>query len=583
MSTSIGHFYLENKSVFRVYAPLLEQLDLNLIEQHRLIPMHKDELGYWMCSIPALSAGSRYMLRVKGKDYPDPASRSQPDGVHKASAVVANYVTTIDPNWRGIKIDNAIIYELHLGTFTPEGNLAALTARLDYLQNLGINVIELLPLNAFPGQRNWGYDGVYQFALQSNYGTLQDLQELINQAHSRGIAVILDVVYNHFGPEGNYSAVFAPLMVQAETPWGAAINFDQAYSWGIREFFLANVRFWLEEVKFDGFRMDAVSCIYDNSSEHILRDIVDLAKSIGTAQNREIIMIAEHLRNDRWVTNPRKYNYDSQWNDDLNYAIFSYLTKETTHNYQNFGQFADILKALNSGFVMDGSRKCNLYKTFKGSSGVGTHPREHIVHIQDHDQVGNRAHGDRMISSYGRAKALLGITAVLASPYIPMLFMGEEYGETQPFWFFTDFNDASVISGVRNGRKREFSYQGYEPLDPQSEAAFLQSKLDWHKLTQPEHQQIFEYYQQLIRLKKHGVIGAISRDNLTIDAVGEVIIMRNLNSTVYLNFGANSQTFSVECKLLLSSDSNTLITQQQLTLNGFCAAIVQTELHRTKA
>jgi maltooligosyltrehalose trehalohydrolase len=188
-----------------------------------------------------------------------------------------------------------------------------------------------------------------------------------------------------------------------------------------------------------------------------------------------------------------------------------------------------------------------------------------------------------MISSYGRAKALLGITAVLASPYIPMLFMGEEYGETQPFWFFTDFNDASVISGVRNGRKREFSYQGYEPLDPQSEAAFLQSKLDWHKLTQPEHQQIFEYYQQLIRLKKHGVIGAISRDNLTIDAVGEVIIMRNLNSTVYLNFGANSQTFSVECKLLLSSDSNTLITQQQLTLNGFCAAIVQTELHRTKA
>ena len=451
------------------------------------------------------------------------------------------------PGWRGVKIEDAILYELHLGTFTPEGTLAAAASKLPWLQALGVNAIELLPIAAFPGERNWGYDGVCQFALHSAYGDWRDLKAFIEAAHEHGIAVVLDVVYNHFGPEGNYSGAFAPYTKAAATPWGAAINFDGAYNHGVREFFIENARHWLQDVGFDGFRMDAVSLVFDLMPTHILRAITDLAHEIGAREGREILTIAEHLRNDRNVTSPQGFGYRSQWNDDLHNAVFAHLTGETGRHYVNFGSFDDVLKALRDGFVLDGTRFDRHCRYFLGTDGRDTHGREHVVHIQNHDQIGNRPHGDRMIATYGRARALLGLAAVMASPFVPMLFMGEEYGETAPFLFFEDFSDPALIEACRAGRKADFGFQGVEPPDPHARATFEASKLQWHRAATPEGQRIAAYCRDLIALKRSGALGPRQRELVQVegDAATRVITVRTPKTLTVLNFSDREQAVSV--------------------------------------
>lgn len=553
----LGH-YLDDTghSVFRVFAPDVAQLALQLAGQESPLPMEKQANGYWTLRLPQLAEGHRYRYRVNGTAYPDPASRAQPDGVHGPSAVA--YPPSVDRSgWTGIAIEDAIIYELHLGTFTPDGTLAAATDKLPHLKDLGITVIELLPIAAFPGQRNWGYDGTYQFALQLSYGSYSDLKTFIETAHALGMAVILDVVYNHFGPEGNYSAAFAPYTKEADTPWGAAINFDRGHSEGIRAFYLANTRYWLQEIGFDGFRMDAVSLIFDDSPRHILREITDLAREIGQAEQRQVLMIAEHLRNEAQVTAADGLGYHSQWNDDLNHALFAYLTGEQGKHYSNFGSFDDIEKALRDSFVLDGTRWHHFYNRLFGTDGRGTAATEHVMHIQDHDQVGNRLHGDRMIASYGADKALLAVTAVLASPYVPMLFMGEEYGEIAPFLFFEDFGDAHLIEAVRHGRKEEFAFGGAEPRDAHDPSAFLDSKLDWSRLAGAEGQRILHYYRQLLAWKRSGELGPRDKARCRIQADGErrlLLIETNALQT-WLNFADRAQPLPDDTRgrLLLSS------------------------------
>jgi maltooligosyltrehalose trehalohydrolase len=538
--TRVGHFYNASlRSEFRIFAPLRQRLAVVLTERGVTIPLARDALGYWCGQTERLPAGTRYLIEIEGARVPDPASRRQPEGAHAASMVDAPQ-RAVSPGWHGVRIDDAIIYELHVGTFTPQGTLRAACERLAHLHDLGITVIELMPLAAFPGERNWGYDGTYLFALHHAYGDYADLKAFIEQAHALGMAVILDVVYNHFGPEGNYAGAFAPYTKAADTPWGAAINFDDAYNHGVREFFVENLRYWLEDIGFDGCRMDAVSLIFDNMPRHILRECTDLARAIGAREGREVLMIAEHLRNNKHVTSERGYAYHAQWNDDLNHAVYAHLTGETGRHYSNFGSFVDVVKALGQGFVLDGTRLDKHYHYLLGTDAADTHGSEHVVHIQNHDQVGNRPFGDRMIATHGRDKALLGLTAVFASPFVPMLWMGEEYGEHAPFLFFEDFSDPTLIDGVRKGRKADYAFGGAEPPDPHAASSFEASKLQWQRLATAEGQAILRYCKELIRLKRSGELG--SRDRSAVQVSGDersgIVRVETAHTLTVMNFSA---------------------------------------------
>jgi maltooligosyltrehalose trehalohydrolase len=543
----VGHFYnTAGQSAFRIFAPQKQQVAVVLLPQQARVALEPDAFGYWSGETARLPEGTRYLIELDGRSVPDLASRSQPEGVHAPSAIAEPH-TVRSAGWQGVRIEDAVIYELHLGTFTPEGTLAGAMQKLPHLAELGITVIELLPIAAFPGHRNWGYDGVYHFALQHDYGSYRDLKRFIERAHELKMAVVLDVVYNHFGPEGNYSAVYAPFTRSAATPWGAAINLDHAWNHGVREFFLENVRYWLEEVGFDGFRMDAVAMIFDGMPVHILRQFTDLARRIGEAEGREVLMIAEHLRNNKYVTSATGFNFHAQWNDDVNHAVFARLTGETGRHYDNFGSFADVVTSLAKGFVLDGTRFCKHHRYLIGTDGSDTHGREHVVHIQNHDQVGNRLRGDRLIATYGREKALLGITAVLASPFVPMLFMGEEYGETAPFLFFEDFSDQHIVDGAREGRKADYAFGGVEPEDPHALSTFERSKLRWERAETPSGQAILDYYKQLIALKRSGELGPRERSAVTVTADDrtEVIHVETPHTLTVMNFSSEPRTLAV--------------------------------------
>jgi maltooligosyltrehalose trehalohydrolase len=538
----VGHArHAQGRSVFRVFAPGKASLVIVLAEGGERFALQPEEDGHWQGAVPALPAGTLYWIEVDGRCLPDPASRCQPQGVHGPSMVV-DVEPVRSPGWTGVRIGDAIVYELHLGSFTPQGTLAAAGEKLPHLRDLGITVIELLPIAAFPGERNWGYDGTFLFALHAAYGDYRDLKAFIEAAHTLGMAVVLDVVYNHFGPEGNYSGAFAPYAKAAATPWGAAINFDGEWNHGVRAFFLANARHWLQEVGFDGFRMDAVSMIFDNMPVHILRECTDLARAIGREECRDVIMIVEHLRNNRFVTAREGFGFQAQWNDDLNHAIFAFLSGETQRHYANFGSFDDVVRALASGFVLGGTRLDRHHHYFLGTDAADTQGCEHVVHIQNHDQIGNRLLGDRMIASYGPAKALLGITAVMASPFVPMIFMGEEYGETAPFLFHEDFSEQVIIDGAREGRKADFAYGGVEPPDPHDRATFEASKLQWSLVDTPAGRRIFGYYQQLIALKRRGELGPRQRAKVvvTADRQRQLIRIESPHTLTVMNFSADA-------------------------------------------
>lgn len=536
----IGHWHTEDdRSAFRVFAPDHDDVAVVLLDVPACLALQHDGHGHWHGQVPALAEGSRYLIEVGGQRVPDPASRLQPDGVHGPSAVAAPRPPA-SHGWTGVSISDAVVYELHLGTFTPAGTLAGACERLPHLAALGITVIELMPIAAFPGERNWGYDGTYPFALHAGYGTYADLQRFIEAAHALGMAVLLDVVHNHFGPEGNYSAISAPYTKDAPTPWGAAINFDSAHHHGIRDFFLENVRYWIQDAGFDGLRMDAVSLIFDGTPTHFLREATDLAHAIGRAQGRQVLMIAEHLRNDRHVTAASGFGFDTQWNDDVNDAVFAFLTGERSRHCANFGSFGDVVRALDRGFVLDGTRFDHYRQTMTGTDPGSTHATEHLVHLQNHDQVGNRLHGDRMSTTHGSAKALLGVTAVFASAFVPMLFMGEEYGEVAPFLFFEDFSDPALVDAVRQGRRREFGMGCAEPPPPHERATFETSKLRWERLDTDAGRATFNYYQRLIALKRAGTLGPRDRGAVRVsgDASAQVIRLEAPGSTTVLNFSS---------------------------------------------
>lgn len=490
---------------FTVWAPARSQVEL-IFKEHAYA-MTRDERGHWSVTINRVKPGDRYLYRIdQERILPDPASRWQPEGVHGASAVTDSNFDWTDTAWEGLALDEMIIYELHTGTFTPQGNFNGIISRLDYLQTLGINAIEIMPVAQFPGSRNWGYDGVYPFAPHHDYGSVTGLKKLVDEAHKRGIAIILDVVYNHQGPEGNYLGEYGPYFTEKyKTPWGLALNFDDAFCDGVRQFYRQNALMWFDEFHIDGLRLDAVHAIWDFSARHFIEDLSASVRALERNVGRKKVLIAElDLNNPRYINPPEKggFDMDGQWNDEFHHALHSLVTAEVDGYYEDFGTPAHVVKALRDSYVYTGEYSVHRKKNF----GVLPHNPygQFVVFIQNHDQIGNRMLGDRLTAKLSPDALRLVAGAMLLSPHVPMLFMGEEYGAKNPFQYFISHTDDNLVELVRQGRKNEFKYFNWqdEVPDPQSEAVFQQCVLTGPDETDTTSASLLAWYKHLIRFRK---------------------------------------------------------------------------------
>ena len=495
---------------FLVWAPRRKSVSVHLLgANERVVPMARNEAGYHHAVLNDLDHHSRYLYRLDdSQEFPDPASRFQPDGVHKPSeAVDLEEFAWTDSNWTPPKLADSVFYELHVGTFSEQGSLDAARAQLAQLAELGVTTVELMPLAQFPGGRNWGYDGVYPFAVQNTYGGPLALQRFVNAAHSAGLAVALDVVYNHLGPEGNYLGQFGPYFSDRyRTPWGEAINFDGADSDPVRRYFIENALFWFEQFHIDVLRLDAIHGIFDFGAYHILAELEDRVELAAKRAGRDFSLIAESDLNDARFLQPRErggYALPAQWSDDFHHSVHTLLTRESQGYYADFGSVGHLAGVLHDGWYYRGQ-----YSKFRrrqhGNSPRGI-PRSHfVVFSQNHDQVGNRARGDRLstLVDFEAQKLAAGLT--LLSPFVPLLFMGEEYGESAPFLYFTSHGDRDLIEAVRRGRRAEFAEFGWagEVPDPQDEKTFTASKLHPHLREADPHRSLWNFYRELIQFRR---------------------------------------------------------------------------------
>ena len=466
--------------------------------------------GWWRWESVNLRHGTEYALWVDDEGpFPDPRSASQPHGVHGASCWVnpARFEWT-DQDWQPPSSRDAIIYELHIGTFTPEGTFSAAIERLDHLAQLGITHIELMPVAEFAGARGWGYDGVNLYAPHHAYRGPQGLQRLVDACHRRGMAVIMDVVYNHLGPVGNYLSRFGPYFTDRyHTPWGQAVNLDGPESDEVRRYLIDNALMWLRDYHCDGLRIDAIHAFLDQSATHFLeqmrQEVTALEKEVG----RHCLIIAESDLNDPRYIRPAEeggMGLDSQWNEDFHHALHALLTSEQFGYYQDFGTVADLAKAMKAGFAYTG-RYSSFRKRHHGRSAEGLSGDHFVACIQNHDQIGNRGAGERIGHLVGTDEVKLGAAVTLLSPFVPMLFQGEEWSASSPFLYFVDFEDPELIEAVRKGRQSEFEGFGWNPEnipDPQSEETFLRSKLEWQEKEGALHRELLEWYRALITLRK---------------------------------------------------------------------------------
>ncbi|MGD9577147.1 MAG: malto-oligosyltrehalose trehalohydrolase [Syntrophorhabdus sp.] len=500
-----------DKASFKVWAPYAPKLSVKIFSRKttQSITLKKERNGYFSGSAENVRNGDRYYYKFgDGRELPDPVSRFQPEGVHGPSQII-DPLTFLwdDKNWKGVPLKDLIIYELHVGTFTRDGTFTSITPYLEYLRALGVTAIELMPVGQFPGSRNWGYDGVYPFAPQNTYGGPSGLKTLVNACHKTNISVILDVVYNHLGPEGNYLSQFGPYFTDRyKTPWGDAINYDGPYSDDVRHYFICNALFWVTEYHLDALRIDAIHGIYDFSARHILEEIGEAIHYEANAEGRNIYIIPESDLNDVRIINPKSaggFGLDAQWNDDFHHALHALITGERDGYYHDFGSLRHLSKALRKGFVYDGQ-----YSRFRrrrhGNSSEGRPCQQFVVFSQNHDQVGNRMLGDRLSANVTGEQLKLAASVVLLSPFIPLLFMGEEYGETAPFLYFVHHSDNELIEAVRRGRRDEFAVFGWqeEPPDPQAEESFRVSKLSPENKSDIQTNILFNFYQSLIALRK---------------------------------------------------------------------------------
>lgn len=574
---SVGvNFHDGKEADVMVWAPLLEKLELVLKEKDEHIRLHKDAFGYWTTKTSALQPGDRYTFLVEEEqELPDPASLSQPDGVHGPSqAIDVNNYQWQDLSWTNLPLEEYIIYELHTGTFSPAGNFEGVMEKLDHLKELGINAIEIMPVAQFPGNRNWGYDGVFPFAVQHSYGGVVGLQQLVDACHQKGFAVILDVVYNHLGPEGNYFGTYGPYFTNKyNTPWGPAINFDDAYCDAVRNYFIENALMWFRDFHIDALRLDAVHAIKDFSPVHILKEIRQHVDEWVRISGGKHYLIVELDLNDNKFINPIDrcgYGMDAQWIDEFHHALRIASGGDRHGYYEDFTGIKDLAKAYQDAYVYDGIYSPHRKKVF-GTTTKQNPGKQFIVFSQNHDHVGNRMMGERSSQLVSFEMQKLMASAIAISPFIPMFFMGEEWSEPSPFLYFVSHTDPHLVQAVREGRKREFAafYAAGEAPDPISESSFLQSKLQWELLDKEPHKTLYRYYKELIQLRKtQPALKTLDRQQVKteVDESKKLLLLQrdHAQQQIYciLNFSKHIQQVSLPShiqkfeKLIDSSDAS---------------------------
>jgi maltooligosyltrehalose trehalohydrolase len=541
---------------FRLWAPAARQVEISLegSKESRRIALERREHGWFELVTSEARPETRYRFRIdEEKEVPDPASRFQPRDVHGPSEVIdPTGFDWKDDAWRGRSWHEAVIYELHVGTFARPGTFSAVQKRLDYLAELGVTAIELMPVSDFPGRRNWGYDGVFPFAPDSTYGRPDDLKALVQAAHQRGIMILLDVVYNHFGPEGNYLGVYAPQFStdRHKTPWGKGINFDGAESRVVRDFFIQNALYWLTEYHFDGLRLDAVHTILDDSTPDILTELADTVRN-RVGPERKVHLILENERNQakylQRTEQCRPRAYDAQWDDDIHHALHVLITGEKDGYYFDYAKrpLDQLGRCLVSGFAYQGD--VSLYRNGerRGEDTDGLPLTAFVSFLQNHDQIGNRAFGERIVTLADARAVRAAAEILLLAPSPPMLFMGEEFGTQTPFLFFCDF-EKDLAAAVTAGRRNEFARftRFSDPdarkgiPDPNAESTFEHSRLDWDQLEQPTHQDWLRFYRELLKLRQEHIFPRLS-SACKIEA--RYSVLENLGLTAEWKFGNGSK------------------------------------------
>ncbi len=571
----IGSNYLgDGRCEFTVWAPSHDEVAVQIVSpENRIIPLQKDEQGYWKTIAEGIEPGTLYFYKIAGDDRPDPASQYQPKDVHGPSAVVDHSTFTWnDAGWSGIPLEEMIIYELHVGTFTPEGTFEAIIPRLRELREFGVNAIEIMPVAQFPGDRNWGYDGAYTYAVQTSYGGPEGLKKLVDAAHQEGLSVILDVVYNHFGPEGNYTSLYGPYFTETyKTPWGMAMNFDDHHSDGVRNYFIENALYWFQNYHMDALRLDAVHAIYDLGAKHVLREMADQVATLCESMGRKVYLIAESDLDDVRIIREKElggYGMDAQWSDDFHHCLHTLLTGEKRGYYQDYGTVEQLAKAYKKSFVYDWQYSLNRQKHY-GSDASDYPGHQFVVCTQNHDQVGNRMMGERLTHLVSFEALKLAAGAMMLTPNIPMIFMGEEYAEDSPFLYFVSHTDQDLVEAVRQGRKREFAafHAEGEFVDPFSVDTFKQSKLKWEKRQEGKQKALLELYQHLIQLRRTmPALKSLDKQNLEATAVEDdkLLFLRRGSSgnqiLCVMNFNDKEVKFKtapdgIWRKILDSSDS----------------------------
>jgi maltooligosyltrehalose trehalohydrolase len=569
---------------FEVWAPDADAVEVD-IEAVRY-PMVRTNHGWWRAVVENAEAGTSYGFSFDdGPVLADPRSAWQPDGVHGLSRVVDHRAFGWKAvTWRGRQLLGAVFYELHIGTFTEGGTFDSAIERLDHLVELGVDVVEILPVAAFPGRHGWGYDGVFLYAVHEPYGGPDGLRRFVDACHHKGLAVVLDVVYNHFGPDGNIVAAFGPYFTDTyATPWGQAINYGGAGSAAVRRFTVDNALMWLRDYRVDGLRLDAVHAILDTSAVHLLEQISSEVQALSAELGRPLAIVAESYLNDpRLITSPDAggYGLDAQWSDDFHHALHSVLTGETSGYYEDFGTVGDLARALTHGYVYAGRYSKHRQRRHGRPLPATVSGHRLLGYSQDHDQIGNRAAGERLAALVNPGLVKIAAALVLTAPFTPMLFMGEEWSAGTPWQYFTDHEDPTLAEAVRDGRREEFKAFGWAPTDvpdPQDPATVRASTLVWEELGKPDHAEILQWYQELIALRRthHELIDGELREVEVIfeeDARWVVVVRGDLR--VVANFSSQPRQITVAIDVVLlqsggvGSDGTTLRMPPESVLIG---------------
>ncbi|MCU1597835.1 MAG: 1,4-alpha-glucan branching protein [Glaciihabitans sp.] len=566
--------------MIEIWAPLASTVAIRTADGD--IPLEPAGDGHWRA--PDLPAGTDYSIVLDGAEpVPDPRSRRQPAGVHAASrAFDPTAFRWTDSDWTGRQLAGGIVYELHIGTFTPDGTLDAAIGKLDHLVGLGVDFIELLPVNGFNGTHNWGYDGVLWYTVHEGYGGPAAYQRFVDACHARGLAVLQDVVYNHLGPSGNYLPRFGPYLTEASAnTWGSSVNLAEP---AVRRYILDNAEMWLRDYHVDGLRLDAVHALVDESPTHILRELAEETDALSAHLGRPLTLIAESDLNDPKLIMPREaggYGLAAQWSDDYHHSLHVALTGETTGYYEDFASLGALAKTSTRGFFHDGT-----HSSFRGRDHG--HPIDRqvptwrlVTFAQDHDQIGNRATGDRLTESLDFGQLTIAAVLTLAGPFTPMLFMGEEWAATTPWQFFTSHPEEDLGRATAEGRIAEFERMGWDPdvvPDPQDTETFRRSRLNWQESTEGDHARLLELYRELARLRR--AIPELSdprfaRLAASFDDDARWFRLDRGGVTIIANFGAASVDLAVGGETLLSTDPATVVHRESMTLTGHSAVILR--------